>query len=564
MGFLDSIFKRKNKKENEIDQIFGAGTQSRMEEERARKIAEAEAERRRFAEAEEIQATLPQGQLSAISLENDVIDTTSPEAIAKFKHNLNVLMQKAEQEGKVDKFKIIREDDFFPEGWKWDVLSKNTNIEKQGNSLTIALKRAYALEQAGYESSTVNSFGMRIPSILSREEEDKLMEGIDNNISLISVPSVFRSTKHYTVNTPLEATGSYNNVRMERNYIVIDGIDNFLNSGYAYSMSHRDAYLDVSHESLPISENAVVLISDDKYESLMSDEKTAKELAQRRVIRYKGDTAVAISMTLTEMGVLPSQVDSKYATYSENLKQILENSIKDLAEKNGLFYDKSHSAMSPENGHFSDFYDRENKDHLEGLQRFSQFLVQKFPEFPPELFDLVYSKYGTCDFRNATEIVEQVGTTDLLDAITEYNNRENERIIESRRVHNEQRDNITPEVHNIFTSTVSMINEFYKTTTNFYDTTVKGVIAKFFHSDTPNEQLAAAIQVQEMLRSKDVQMENVTMESVTRQALMTALPEEIKDVDQTLPEMQQNQSRLTRDSLDNSQRTDDELDGVTM
>ena len=67
MGFLDSIFKRKNKKENEIDQIFGAGTQSRMEEERARKIAEAEAERRRFAEAEEIQATLPQGQLSAIS-----------------------------------------------------------------------------------------------------------------------------------------------------------------------------------------------------------------------------------------------------------------------------------------------------------------------------------------------------------------------------------------------------------------------------------------------------------------------------------------------------------------
>ncbi len=555
MGIFDSLFKRKSKEKNDMDEIFGVGTQSAIEEEQARRIAKAEEERRRFSEAEKIQATLPEGQLTAISLENDFIDTTSPEAIAKFKHNLAVLIKRAKQNGKVDNFKLIREDNFFPEGWEWDVLSGDTNIEKCGNQLTIAAKRAYAYEQAGLETK-VNKKGIRIPPIVSPEQDKKLMDSVDNNISLIAMPSVFRSTKHFTVNTPLEATGAYNNVGMERNYIVIDGIENFLNSGYAYSLSHRDAYLDVSHESLPISQEAVVLINDDKYESLMSNQKTAAELAQRRVIRYKGETEVAIGMILAEMGVLPSQVFTQYATYDENIQQILEESIKELAEKNNLFYDKSHSAMTPENGHFSDFYDRQYTKHLDGLQRFSKFLTQKFPEFSPELFDLSYSYSGLCDFRNPTEIVEQVGTTDIIDAISEYNQQEYQRIEESRRLHKEQRNNITPEEHKIFTNTVAMINEFYKTGSNFYDYNVREVIANFFHSSIPKQQLEAARQVQEILKSKDVQLDNFSKEAMTKYALKTAVLEDVLDMNQTFFDLHQDISKTAR-SQNDSERTND-------
>ena len=541
MGLFDSLFRRKNKESNTVEEIFGTSTGMSEYEKRA---AEAAAERKRFAEAAEIQATLPEGQLMNVSLENDFIDTTSPDAIARFKHNLGILMQRAEQEGKVNDFRLIREDDFFPEGWEWDVLSRNTNVEKKGSDFTVNVLKEYAREQAGIDQPQTIG-GIHIPSNSSYIDDYELLSRVDKTISLIATPCMFRSTKHFTVNTPLEATGSYNNVKMGRNFTVIDGIDNFINSGYAYSLSHRDAYLDVSHESLPISEEAVVLIAEDKFSDIIRDEKVAAELSQRRVLKYKGDLQVAVGMVLAEMGVLPSSVNPEYAKYSDRVQTILEESVKKLAEENNLSYEQSHSSISnPEAGHFSDFYDRMAEDHIEGKRRFSEFLVQRFPEFPPELFELGRERGSTVyDFRHTFDIIEQLGVTDILDAISEFNNREIENVTESRRIHKEQRNKITPEEHKIFTSTVAMINEFYKNGDNYYDHSVKDIISKFFHSDTPTQQLEAARQVQEFLISKDSQFKQFTMETATRHALTTALPEDIKEVDETLPQIEQSQEQ---------------------
>ena len=119
------------------------------------------------------------------------------------------------------------------------------------------------MEQSGIKQYT-EVLGMRIPNNISDEEIDQALLQVDKTYGSVLLPSKFRSTKHFTINTPLGATGKYNNVESNRDYIIIDDINTFLSSKYAYSVSYRDAYLDISHESLPISEKAIVLINDEK------------------------------------------------------------------------------------------------------------------------------------------------------------------------------------------------------------------------------------------------------------------------------------------------------------
>ena len=90
---------------------------------------------------------LPNNELAPFT--DEVLDTNSRENIEKFKHNLEILIKRAKEKGKVDKFMLIREDDFFPDDWEWRVLSKNTNLEKVATSLSCEIRKAYALEQNG-------------------------------------------------------------------------------------------------------------------------------------------------------------------------------------------------------------------------------------------------------------------------------------------------------------------------------------------------------------------------------------------------------------------------------
>ena len=84
---------------------------------------------------------LPKDEL--VSFSDEVLDTNSRETIEKFKHNLEILIRRAKEKGKVDKFMLIREDDYFPYDWKWRVLSPNTNLEKVSTSLSYELRKAY-------------------------------------------------------------------------------------------------------------------------------------------------------------------------------------------------------------------------------------------------------------------------------------------------------------------------------------------------------------------------------------------------------------------------------------
>ena len=439
---------------------------------------------------------LPEDEL--VSFSDEILDTNSRETIEKFKHNLEILIKRAKEKGKVDKFMLIREDDFFPDGWEWRVLSKNTNLEKVCTRLSYELRKAYALEQKGINPYS-EIMGINIPNE-SYEQPIQDIADEDKTLGDILLPSRFRSTKHFTVNTPLEVTGNYNSVHTNRDYVIMDDVNEFLASEYGYSISYRDAYLDISHESLPISTEAIVLIGDENYDRIMSDEKIASQLAQRRVIRFKGDTDIAINMILTERGALPSQVSPQYADYDDEIRTILDSSIRELAEKNHLFFDKSHGGQLKLDGggHFSSYYDDKNQDYEKALNEFIRFLRQKFPEHEELLPEHLKLTENT-----SYEIVKKIGTTKLLEAIDEYNELASKRIEQTLEEYKKDRKNITPEIHQKFVETIHLIDDFYKKNTDCESREQEEAIQKFIQGDTVSEQLQAAESVCELLATRN-------------------------------------------------------------
>ena len=443
----------------------------------------------------------PQNEIVQIS-KDGILDTNSPNAIEALEHNLKVLINRTKKLGHVEKFVLIREDDFFPQGWNWDKLSKTTNLEKVCTKLSYETRKKHALREAGFDNS-LGTDGFRIPTA-TQEQINAAMMKVDKSIGNFLLPSRFRSTKHFTVNTPLEITGDYNAVSTNRDYIIIDDINNFINSNYGYSISYHDAYLDVTHEKLPISENAVVLIKDENYDRIMAEPKVAEELTKRRVIRYKGETFLAVNMALSELGVLPSKIGRKYADYDIEITDIIDNSMKRLANENGLFFDRSHSGNGS-NGHFSSYYDDKNQDYQIAVRQSIDFLIKKFPE-QEQLFNR-YIRNGD----SAEEIVEQIGVDKLIDAINEYNETVSVNFSQVQNEYNQDKNTIKPKTHEQFTKMVSLINTFY---TNVpFDSNYEGKeelessIQQFFQGNTIQEQQQAMKETWKYLRPKILELQ---------------------------------------------------------
>lgn len=451
--------------------------------------------------ASDIHLELPDGMI--VTFDGEVLDTTSSENIQKLKHNLEVLIQKTKQEGIVKNFKLIREDDFFPYDDMWMVSSKNTCMQRQCLGLSYAVKKKLALEKAGV-NNVINGISLPVDDKVVNDA----LKGVDKYLASIYMPTHFRSTKHFTINTPLGVTGDYNSVSTDRNFIVIDDINNFISSGYAYSIAYHDAYLDVTHKGLPISPNAVILINQSKYEQMQNDEKLLAELKKRRVIIFKGDETLAINMVLTEMGVLPSQIGMAYATYDEDLKDIIDSSIKALASSNDLFFDKSHAGkLTPDGGHFSNYYDDMNFAYNAALEELATFLANKFPEHK-SLFNSRTVSSGI----NSEEIVDLIGAQYLLDAINEFNQVTLADFNARYSSYQQDRKNITPEIDETFKMTIRLINTFYMQNVDYRfieeKNKLENLIRIFLQGDTVSEQLLASREIIDLINSMDLTNEN--------------------------------------------------------
>ena len=418
------------------------------------------------------------------------INTNDKYSLAKYTSNLRLLANKAYSDGEVSSFKIIRNDDFFPIDYKWSVNSKNTGIELNGSAFTYELRHAYAEKLA--DVSYNDPFGIKLPA--SKVEE--IFSNLDKHIGRFYAPVMFRSTKHFTINTPLGYTHDYNFVSANRMFTIIDDIDNFVNSGYTYSLAPQDAYLDISHEPLAISQNAIVMISKDNYEKIKNNSIIIEQLSKmenRRLIIFDGDESSAINMILSENGVLPSKIEHKSLNYDSSLTSIVEKSMINLANRYNIDYNLSHGFFNGK-GHFSDYYDCLNPDN--------QFIgtdLVKF--FKSELPDVDIDERFVIDSDVASRFISEVGVDRLLSLVDKYNIYMQQEI--NRRYYNykDDRNSITPEISNLFKTTLKFIKEYYKNESLGNDKLLEEQIRLFFQSDSVEEQRVAASNICKSLRS---------------------------------------------------------------
>lgn len=397
---------------------------------------------------------------------NNILDTDDKVTIAKFKHNLKILYKELEEKNKIDKFVIIREDNFYPYNNEWLVNSKETEYEEYNQALSIQLKKR-----------------------------------IQKNTS-IYMPTHFRSTKHFTINTPLGATGSYNGVEDNRNFIVIDSINNLIDSKYTYSIAPQDAYVDVSHEPLKISNNVVVMISEEKYESLKENQELMTDLENKKLIIFKGDEVVAIQMVLTEMGILPSKVGTRFYEDNTGLAyKKTEESLKEIAKNKNIMYNQSHGGEIK--GHFSSKYDDMNNDWNTSLNEFISFLKSNLENIDDSLI-----KESLKNKEKADELINLVGEEKLFNIIQNYNERVKDNISITRKKYCKERTSIPSDISEIFKKTVKRINIFYKNNEqNNYSAIelneLEENIRLFFQSPSIEEQIkSSSILLKKMNKSE--------------------------------------------------------------
>lgn len=431
---------------------------------------------------------------------NGFIDTTSKEAIAKYKHNLKKLYNELKQTNEINKFALIRDDDYFPFDSKWLVNSKDTTIEKTSIALSIVLKEQYALEKENLYKAYGN---IVIPP--DKEKMNEAIRKLPNDFGAIYTPVHFRSSKHFTINTPLSITGDYNSVSDNRNFTIIDDISNFLKSPYVYSVAAHDAYLDVCHEPLDISNKAIILINKEKYEELKKNEELMNELKDKKVIIYQGEEYLAINMILTELGIMPSKVGKNFLEDEKDLiGKSTENALRKIAESKSIYYDQSHGGkIEDKSGHFSSYFDDKNNDYYDSLISLADFLEKRFGR--------TISIGMLTEESKAQKLVSEIGTEKLLEAINEYNSKTKKEHDIKRKKYLDNRKKITPEISDMFVKTTKTIDNFYKE--RLYENYTSKELEEleenfrlFFQSSTIEEQLhRASIILTKLQRKKNIQ-----------------------------------------------------------
>lgn len=415
--------------------------------------------------------------------DNGLIDTNNQEMLKNYRNNLMILTEKALREKKIDEFRIIREDNFFPYDGMWRVNSRDTYLEYARSNLAGAIREAFAYAAV----ETRRGFKAPFPVPPSMQEEKDAYEALDPSVGFVLEPVKFRSTKHFTVNTALEYTGSSNNVSMRRKFIIIDTLDNFCNSGYGYSINYDDAYLDITHENLPISKDAVYLINEDDYNEMMKDSEMRNQLSGKRVIRYRGDTAVAINMVLTSEGVLPLRVNGYDREYVPELEDIFRESMIKFAVDHDLEYAKGHGNIDRQGGHFSDLLDGDNEERIQYERELSEYIKEAFPELKDKHFFI---------YQDAKYVISIIGHERLWQAIQEFNSLQKNGYLERIRKY-DMDHNVDSETHELFVETIKNIRAIYKN--GYVPRSTEKLLCKFFHSRTVGEQKKAAMEINKLL-----------------------------------------------------------------
>lgn len=440
-------------------------------------------------------------------MENEIhtiskINTTSDEELSDYLDRLKNLAKEAKEKGSIDKFFLIHEDDYFPYEYQWMPTCENTQLELTSTNLS-----SYLRDEILHDLLNDHPDGFYIP-VPDEVLEEKRKE-IPIDLGNLLAPAHFRSTKHFTVNTPLGYTHRYNQVKSKRKFIIIDSAQAFLDSPYHYSIGYFDAYLDVTHEFLPISKQAVILMSEENYNNSLNDKKLQDALAKRNVVVFTGDESLAINMYLTTLGVLPNLPGNPYMelAYDSEIQNILEQSIQDLANRYNLLYNQGHGNIDGKGGHFSDLYDEIHKGIPFFENNVIQFLKKKYP-YCSDLFRFHQTFATFIKSNDFHKLIQKVGSDEIIRTFNEYNKEALINFNERRKAYIAERSSITKEQHDVFVKTIEAIKDNYNSFDNLNSIApgyLQQQMISFFHSYDLKSQYDAAINILDFLeKNKDL------------------------------------------------------------
>ena len=412
-------------------------------------------------------------------VESGILDTENPISIEKYKRNLAKLVEKAKRDQSVSKFFLIRNDDFFPEDYYWRV---NSYTNGEFRILTKVKKQ---------ERKSAVSFLEWLKGV----GEDNI-SAMDESI-LLYYPAKFSPNKHFTINTALGLTGEYNFVNANRLYTIIDTIDNFLESGYGYSLAPWDAYLDVAHEPLKISKEAIVLIPIDKKEEIASNPRLVEELSKRKVVFFKGNRDLAINMLLTENGALTTRLMNDQ--HDLEVSTIIESSIKELCYLNNLDYAVPHGM----GGHFTSYIDQYETSDDDWLKSFVNYINEETGTEVIDYNDVDRYKTESVRQTNWNKGIDEIGATRFEELLDSFNCMAKDTIEKKKATYLEDRKKVTPKISALFKDTFNMVKRRAEDL-NFFtssDELVKLIIG-FFISPEVEQQVEYAKQIQALYSDK--------------------------------------------------------------
>ena len=464
------------------------------------------------------------------------IDANKQDNIESFMRNLEILIQETKDRGYVDKYVTLRNDEFFPETFQWIL-----NFEKTQGLYKRLVAWIKPTKNSGFFRSLLGNNNLR--------ETEELN---------IFIPTDFVSTKHFTVNAPLGLTGEYNTVPANRTFTIMDDLEFALGYGYNYSLSGRDYYRDITHEPLPISENAVVFISVEDYQNIKDNKELMKLLSQRKLIVFSGDRALAICMYMVDCGILPfrpwEEIDDIFkvnnriaAMFDDELNEIIKESLKKKCREYGIHYDYNHGYVD---GHFTHTVD----SHIHGdnadktVKEFFQYAKKSYCEergcnecerilaeweknkiitvptknnngeesisfeIPPpinQMPDCPMAQLSENDVLLSSKeeawnrFINIIGIDNFKSLLNNFNNKKQEELIQSRKEYLESRKGITDEQRTSFQETIRLLNQNIKyLNVDNYSTELTKLILKFYGSTNLDEQFEASKEISLIIKRK--------------------------------------------------------------
>lgn len=215
------------------------------------------------------------------------------------------------------------------------------------------------------------------------------------------------------------------------NYIIVDSFTNVVKNSDTFSIKPE---LCLFKDGLNISNDAVFLIDTKEVEDL---KKKYPALSKYKIVEYTGNPEMALNMYLVENGIVPQKISRDYVCDSETTDLFLEFINKYSQENN----------ISLKDYDSTEYYkiDQENTIKLQAIydKTFYEFLL-KSVGVPSENYDELYRRlcegdsYDPDNLIILDNVIETIGATGLIDIVSKYNAKIDERIIEKRHPNNEQ------------------------------------------------------------------------------------------------------------------------------